>query len=617
METRANYVLIGTFTLAGIVAAVGFLLWLAKVEVDRQYAYYDVRFSSVAGLAAAGDVRYNGLQVGRVVSLGLDPEDPSVVRVRIEVAAETPVRTDTVARLEAQGVTGVSYVALSGGSAGAPALPEGAFIPSEPSALQSVFEGAPLVLDRTVALLENVNALVDARNRAAIDTMLQNLAASSGRIDGILANFEGMQADFGITMQEVARLSQQLSALGGTAETTLTTATRALETADTTLGTLNTAVATDVTELLRGMRQTVTTADTAIVAAQGDLAALIADVRLTAQMASGTIETVGVDLSALVGDARRATATATEVMEAAGRDLSTLTASVDTTTSTVTRVIDGLGADMTALVGDARGTLAGADRAIAQFGALATEGERTLASVNGRLATTLDTTDATLRAVTVAAGSAEATLGAAQTTFASVNAVLDAHLEPVVADLRRAVTGIAVAVDRASADFGALSREGQAALVQATATFARANATLDGADAAMQAATETLGTANIAFAAVNRLVEEDVGVMIADIRGAVSTLAVAVDGAAGDLTAIGSDMRATARSASSFVGTLDSLVVENRRPVSDFLRLGLPEFLRFTEEARSLVVNLERLVNRIERDPARFLLGTQATEFRR
>ena len=96
METRANYILIGAFTLAGIIGAFGFLLWLAKIDVDRQYAYYDVLFDNVAGLSSAGDVRYNGLPVGQVVDLRLDADDPAKVRVRLELDATTPVRTDTV-----------------------------------------------------------------------------------------------------------------------------------------------------------------------------------------------------------------------------------------------------------------------------------------------------------------------------------------------------------------------------------------------------------------------------------------------------------------------------------------------------------------------------------------
>ncbi len=119
MEIRANFLLIGAFTLFGILGSLGFFLWLAKVEVDRQYAYYDILFEDVSGLGEAGSVRYNGLPVGQVVWLSLDRADPSKVRVRIEIDAGAPVKTDTVVTLELQGVTGVSYVSLAGGSPGA------------------------------------------------------------------------------------------------------------------------------------------------------------------------------------------------------------------------------------------------------------------------------------------------------------------------------------------------------------------------------------------------------------------------------------------------------------------------------------------------------------------
>ncbi len=125
METRARYVLIGIFTLASILATLGFLLWLAKVQLDRTYAEYDILFTSVEGLGRASPVRYNGVDVGEVLNIAVDAEDPSLVRVRIQLAATTPVRTDTKAQVASQGVTGVSYVSLSGGAAPEPLTAEG------------------------------------------------------------------------------------------------------------------------------------------------------------------------------------------------------------------------------------------------------------------------------------------------------------------------------------------------------------------------------------------------------------------------------------------------------------------------------------------------------------
>ena len=104
----------------------GFFVWLAKFQIDRQYAYYDVLFDNVSGLSRAADVRFSGLSVGQVVSLELDETGSGRVRVRVEVAADTPIHEGATAQLQAQGVTGVSLVSLSPGDPAKPLLREAA-----------------------------------------------------------------------------------------------------------------------------------------------------------------------------------------------------------------------------------------------------------------------------------------------------------------------------------------------------------------------------------------------------------------------------------------------------------------------------------------------------------
>ena len=442
METKANYLLIGVFTLASILGAFGLFLWLAKIQIDQQYAYYDILFPDVSVLSAAGDVRYNGLPVGQVVDLNIDENDSSQVRIRIEVAAETPVNTETVAKLQGQGVTGVSYVALSGGSETSQALPEGSLIPSERSALQSVFEGAPLLLEKAVALLEDVNEVFNEENREAIGTILSNTADATGRLDSALENFEVLSADLSLAAREVAEFSNRLEELADTAETTFTTATTTLETATTTFD--------EVTAFTRD-----------------DLPAIVADVQ-------GVIETAD-------------------------------------------RVIDQIGKD-------------------------------------------------------------------ANTAVISLQDITDT---------------------------------GNAALLSAIRMFEGANDTLNLVNTAMISADETLDTAQTTFSSVNNIIDTEISGMITDLRGAVTTFSDTVEGASADIDLVAAEVRAASVSAASFLSTLEDIVLDNRRQVSDFLGLGLPEFTRLTEEARLLVSSLDRLVDRVERDPARFLLGTTNSEFRR
>ncbi len=123
METRASYLLVGTFVLAFAAGLVVFVIWLAKFQFDTEFARYDIRFTgSVTGLATASPVRYSGVRVGEVIEISLRPDHPEEVQVTIEIDTKTPVRSDTVATLELEGLTGGLYVLLIGKSPGAPPL---------------------------------------------------------------------------------------------------------------------------------------------------------------------------------------------------------------------------------------------------------------------------------------------------------------------------------------------------------------------------------------------------------------------------------------------------------------------------------------------------------------
>jgi phospholipid/cholesterol/gamma-HCH transport system substrate-binding protein len=133
----------------------------------------------------------------------------------------------------------------------------------------------------------------------------------------------------------------------------------------------------------------------------------------------------------------------------------------------------------------------------------------------------------------------------------------------------------------------------------------------------METADGTLGTAQDTFTRVNELVAEDVTAIVGDVRSSVANLEASLDKVSADLPQITADVRATLERTSRFIEHLDSLVLGNSDQIEAFMRAGLPQFIRFVEEASRLVVNLQRLTSRIESDPARFLLGTQAPEYRR
>ncbi len=196
METRARYALIGVFMLAVIAASFAFVYWLEHAGGFGVRETYRIRFqSAVSGLLVGSTVLFNGIKVGEVTDLALDPADPGRVTATIAVDRGTPVRVDTQVGVEAQGLTGGAAVALRGGSADAPALApadgEAPLLIAPPNAGQDWSELARQVLRRLDDILSD-NAEPVKSVIANIDTFAKALARNSDRVDGILAGLERM-----------------------------------------------------------------------------------------------------------------------------------------------------------------------------------------------------------------------------------------------------------------------------------------------------------------------------------------------------------------------------------------------------------------------------------------
>jgi phospholipid/cholesterol/gamma-HCH transport system substrate-binding protein len=196
METRAPYALIGLFVLAIIGAVFGFVYWLHNTGGLAERAYYRIRFEhSVSGMLVGAAVLFNGIRVGEVTDLKLDPANPNQVVTTIGVIAGTPIRSDAKAGIEFQGLTGVAVVALSGGNPAAPALAatggEPALIPADPIAWQSMTQAARTVLQRLDTILSENSA--DFKSAISnINTFAGALARNSNKVDGIVAGLERM-----------------------------------------------------------------------------------------------------------------------------------------------------------------------------------------------------------------------------------------------------------------------------------------------------------------------------------------------------------------------------------------------------------------------------------------
>ncbi|MFQ6017312.1 MAG: MlaD family protein [Kiloniellaceae bacterium] len=288
METRANYLMVGGFVLALAAGLVVFVLWLAKLQLDTEFARYDILYKgSVTGLRAGSPVRYSGVRVGEVISLGLDPDRPERVRVTIEVEATTPIRTDTAATLEIEGLTGGRYVLLSGASTESPPLVAAPgqprpVIASRSSSLQQVLEGAPEVVQSVNLLLARANDLLNAENRGHVAAGLANFDQFTGALADHREDIGTLIRDASASM---ANLRGATAALEEMAQSLKVGSARLAERADTTLASIDSMAGS----IDRSVGETATGAQK-----------LIADLRITAQKLAGT----SAQLGALVAENR-------------------------------------------------------------------------------------------------------------------------------------------------------------------------------------------------------------------------------------------------------------------------------------------------------------------------
>jgi phospholipid/cholesterol/gamma-HCH transport system substrate-binding protein len=190
METRANYVAVGGFVLAMVVLAFGAVLWLARGELTTQYAFYDIYFQGpVTGLREGASVDYNGVPVGTVKDVRIDPDNVALIRVTIQIDPKVAIKTDAAASVETNILSGVSYIQIVGGTQDAPLLrPEGnqryAVIRSHRSRLASVTVRAPQLLEKLIDTAERVNDLLDEKNRRAFGESIENFRVfTSGLVD--------------------------------------------------------------------------------------------------------------------------------------------------------------------------------------------------------------------------------------------------------------------------------------------------------------------------------------------------------------------------------------------------------------------------------------------------
>jgi phospholipid/cholesterol/gamma-HCH transport system substrate-binding protein len=206
MEEKVNFALVGVFVLVLSAGLIGGVLWLSSSKSYRaSYEIYQTYTKeSVAGLNLNAPVRYRGVEIGRVRKIELAPNNVEQVLLTLAIEHGTPVKADTLAVLKTQGLTGLVFVELTGGSRDSPPLlaqgkDEYPVIKSGPSLMVRLDSAITSLLTNLNRSSESLNALMDEGNRRAIKHALADLESSLGNTAR--------------TMENTARLSGELPQL--------------------------------------------------------------------------------------------------------------------------------------------------------------------------------------------------------------------------------------------------------------------------------------------------------------------------------------------------------------------------------------------------------------------
>jgi phospholipid/cholesterol/gamma-HCH transport system substrate-binding protein len=216
MERDAHYAAVGIATVALLAALAVFTIWLARLQFNNDYDIYDIVFyGPVRGLSEGGEVHFNGIRVGEVTDLNLDPDKGDQVIARVRVNGTTPIRVSSRAQLEPQGITGLNYIQITAGDPNSAILktqyPDNVVpvIQSQPSPIAELLSGSGTVLAQTVDALNRINRVLSDDNVRSFSTSLKNVEALTAELEarkGMLEQLEQTLTKANAAVDEYQRL---------------------------------------------------------------------------------------------------------------------------------------------------------------------------------------------------------------------------------------------------------------------------------------------------------------------------------------------------------------------------------------------------------------------------
>ncbi|EIK2228596.1 MCE family protein [Campylobacter jejuni] len=213
MENRANYFFVGLFVFGVFFASLGFILWLGGYSKEESFKYYEIHTQeSVAGLGIKAPVRLLGVEVGSVEEISIYNQDELGVNIRIKVKNNTPIKEDTFATLQLQGITGLKFIQLQGGSKNSKDLVsmQGKLpvIPFKESFLATIDRQSEHIFSLVKTADDKSKELLSEKNLKNLEILLQNLAELSANLN---ANSKNLSLNLSNASLKIGKIADNIS----------------------------------------------------------------------------------------------------------------------------------------------------------------------------------------------------------------------------------------------------------------------------------------------------------------------------------------------------------------------------------------------------------------------
>jgi phospholipid/cholesterol/gamma-HCH transport system substrate-binding protein len=608
METRANYILIGAFTLGAVVGAFLFVMWIAGYGTAGRHRSYQVVFKgSVSGLSNGANVLFNGIKVGEVTHLTFSRSDPHQVVADIDVNSEAPIDRNTKARLESQGITGGAAVALLGGATAGPELVGENGRPPVIYAEQSI--QLQDILDRATSVLDDADKIL-SDNADPIHSAISNVDQFS---KALADNSAGVDA----ALKSVGELGKQIGPLAARLQSLSENADRLVQSID--------------TEQIRAIVGNVRQLSEKGVSVVDRADKLLAD---NSDSIHSAVSNVDQFSKTLADNAPNVDATLKNLAEIS-KTVQPVIAQIESLSQNADRLLKAVDSDKVRAIVDNVQSLS------AKSNSVADRADKLLADNADSIHSTLQSADTFAKALAANAPNIDATLKnlaeiskTVQPVVAQIQSLAenaDRVIKAIDPDQVRAVVGNAQTVSQAlsasSENFKVLVRDGAALATHLNDTAKRLDAALTDADQLLKAV-DSKKIASIVDSATDvaetvRQNRPNIDSTLKNFSDMSAKLNQSADKVDGVLTAAQSFLGSpgtkgavdriseAALSVKKLADDVDSRVKDIAGGLSRFTNTGLREYEALAIQARRTVDDIDRVVRSLGQNPSQVIFGSR------